>query len=58
MAEERATRRFKNLRDEDDKQSKKSSLAKDKGFISKRETKFTLSKVLDDEILDGKDLPL
>ena len=45
IAEERATRRFKNLRDEDDKQSKKSSLAKDKGFISKRETKFTLSKV-------------
>ena len=36
MAEERATKRFKNLK-EDNLQPKKSSLGKDKGFTSKRE---------------------
>ena len=41
MAEERATKRFKNLK-EDSLQPKKSSLGKEKGFTSKREQKLTL----------------
>ena len=53
MAEERATRRFKNIK-EDSLQPKKSNLGKDKDFTSKREYKLTLSKALDDEALDGK----
>ena len=53
MAEERATRRFKNIK-EDSSQPKKSNLGKDKDFTSKREYKLTLSKALDDEALDGK----
>ena len=57
MAEERATNRFKNLK-EDSLQPKKSSLGKDKGFTSKREQKLTLSKALDDEVLDGKERSL
>ena len=57
MAEERATKRFKNLK-EDIIQQKKSSLAKDKGFTSKREQKLTLSKALDDEALDGRERSL
>ena len=54
IAEERATRRFENLKKEDNLQPKKSNLGKDKGFTSKREYKLTLSKALDDEALDGK----
>ena len=57
MAEERATSRFKNLK-EDSLQPKKSSLGKDKGFTSKREQKLTLSKALDDEVLDGRERSL
>ncbi len=57
MAEEKATKRFKNLK-EDSLQSKKSSLGKDKGFASKREQKLTLSKALDDEALDGRERSL
>ena len=57
MAEERATNRFKNLK-EDSLQPKKSSLVKDKGFTSKREQKLTLSKALDDEVLDGRERSL
>ena len=57
MAEERATNRFKNLK-EDSSQPKKSSLGKDKGFTSKREQKLTLSKALDDEVLDGRERSL
>ena len=57
MAEERATKRFKNLK-EDIIQQKKSSLAKDKGFTSKREQKLTLSKALDDEALHGRERSL
>ena len=57
MAEERATKRFKNLK-EDSLQQKKSSLGKDKGFTSKREQKLTLAKALDDEALDGKERSL
>jgi len=57
MAEERATKRFKNVKD-DPSQLKKSSLGKDKNFNSKRENKFTLSKALDDEALDGRERSL
>ena len=57
MAEERATRRFKNLKN-NDPQPKKSNLGKDKGFTSKRAPKLTLSKVLDDETLDGRERSL
>ena len=57
MAEERATKRFKNVK-EDSLQPKKSGLGKEKGFTSKREQKITLSKALDDEILDGRERSL
>ena len=57
IAEERATKRFKSTKDQDI-QSKKSSLGKSKGFSSKREYKLTLSKALDDEIMDGKERSL
>ena len=57
MAEERATRRFKNLK-EDITQPKRSSLGKEKGFSSKREYKLTLSKALDEEALDGRERSL
>jgi len=53
MAEERATKRFKGL-NQDKLQQKKSSLSKDKSFTSKRESKLTLSKALDDEALEGR----
>ena len=57
MAEERATKRFKNLK-EDNLQQKKSNLGKDKAFTSKREYKLTLSKALDDEALEGRERSL
>ncbi len=57
IAEERATKRFKNLND-DLKQGKKSTLGKEKGFGSKREYKLTLSKALDDDALDGRERSL
>ena len=57
MAEERATKRFKTIK-EDIIQQKKSNLAKDKSFTSKRENKLTLSKALDDEALDGRERSL
>ena len=57
MAEERATKRFKNVK-EDSLQPKKSGLGKEKGFTSKREQKLTLSKALDDEVLDGRERSL
>jgi len=53
MAEERATKRFKSLK-EDVLQSKKSNLGKIKGVTSKRTTKLTISKALDDEALEEK----
>jgi len=56
MAEERATKRFKNVK-EDDVVPKKSTL-KDKGFASKREQKLTVSRALDDEALDGRERSL
>ena len=57
IAEERATRRFKNL-NEENIQSKKGALGRDKTFASKREYKLTLSKALDDEAFDGKERSL
>merc|ERR1712096_405823 len=57
MAEERATKRFKNVK-EDSLQPKKSGLGKEKAFTSKREQKITLSKALGDEILDGRERSL
>ena len=57
MAEERATKRFKNVK-EDSLQLKKSGLGKEKGFTSKREQKLTLSKALDDEALEGRERSL
>ena len=56
MAEERATKRFKNI--QDDLPQKKGTQGKDKGFISKRENKLTLSKVLDDDSLEGRERSL
>ena len=57
IAEERATKRFKELPD-DKLQQKKSGLGKEKGFTSKRETKLTLSKALDVEALEGRERSL
>ena len=57
MAEERATKRFKNSK-EDNLQQKKGSLGKDRSFTSKRENKLTISKALDDEALDGRERSL
>jgi len=57
MAEERATKRFKNVK-EASLQAKKSSPGKEKGFTLKREQKLTLAKALDDEILDGRERSL
>ena len=57
MAEERATKRFKNLK-EDITTTKKSGLGKEKSFTSKREYKLTLSKALDEEALDGRERSL
>ena len=57
MAEARATKRFKSTKDENNQQ-KKCSLGKEKSFSSKREIKLTLSKALDDEVLDGKERSL
>ena len=50
MAEERATKRFKTIK-EDIAQQKKNNLGKEKGISSKRESKLTLSKALNDEVL-------
>ncbi len=57
MAEERATRRFKNIK-EDLTQQRKGITGKEKGFTSKRENKLTLSKALDEEALDGRERSL
>ena len=56
MAEERATKRFKKIK-EDNLQPKKSNLGKDKRLY-KKEAKLTLSKALDDEALEGRERSL
>ena len=57
IAEEKATRRFKSLKD-GNLQSKKGILGKDKSSSSKREYKLTLSKAVADEVLEGKERSL
>jgi len=57
IAEERATNRFKNFK-EDSLKSKKGGLKKDKVLTSKRENKLTLSKALNDEALEGRERSL
>jgi translation initiation factor IF-2 len=57
IAEERATNRFKNFK-EDSSKSKKSGLKKEKVLTSKRENKLTLSKALNDEALEGRERSL
>ena len=54
MAEERATKRYKNIK-ENVLQQKKGAPAKEKSFTPKRENKLTLSKALDEEALDGRE---
>jgi len=57
LAEQRATKRFKNFREEDS-QPKKGGLGKSKSSTTKREYKLTLSKALDEEALDGRERSL
>ena len=57
LAEERATRRFKNIK-EDILQQKKGTSGKEKSFTSRREKKLTLSKALDHESLDDRERSL
>ena len=57
IAEERATRRFKNLESEKF-QPKKSGLSKSKNPFSKREYKLTISKALDEEGMDQRERSL
>jgi len=57
IAEERATKRLKNVK-EDSLQQKKTNLGKDRDFTSKKESKLTLSKALDDEALYGRERSL
>jgi len=56
-AEERATKRFKDTKEEN-LQSKKTSLGKEKNFTSKREYKLTLSKAMDESVFDGRERSL
>ncbi len=57
MAEERATKRFKTIK-EDIIQQKKDQIKKEKGFTSKRENKLTLAKALEQDDFDGKERSL
>ena len=57
IAEERATKRFKNLK-EKDLPAKKSSLVREKSSGSKREYKLTLSKAITDEDFEGRERSL
>tara|TARA_B100000959_G_scaffold49259_1_gene50728 strand:- start:1032 stop:3260 length:2229 start_codon:yes stop_codon:yes gene_type:complete len=58
IAEERATRRFKNLAGENI-QAKKGTMGRDKTFASKRQfNKLTLAKALDEDTFDGKERSL
>ena len=56
-AEEKATKRFKNLKGVDLVQ-KKSNLGKSKSSVSKREYKLTLSKALTDDAMEGRERSL
>jgi len=57
IAEERATKRFRNV-EKESLQAKKSTIGKNKSSTSKREYKLTLSKALDDEALEGRERSL
>ena len=57
IAEERATKRFKNLK-EDILVSKKGSSGKNKGSSSRREHKLTVAKALDDNAMEGRERSL
>jgi len=57
IAEERATKRFKESKEENF-QNKKNNLTKNKGTVSKREYKLTISKALDDEAMDQRERSL
>ena len=57
IAEERATKRFKNLK-EDILVSKKGSPGKNKGSSSRREHKLTVAKALDDNAMEGRERSL
>jgi len=57
QAEERATKRFKRLKDEDSS-SKKPNLGKNKNAVSKREYKLTLSRAQSEDEMDGKERSL
>ena len=56
-AEERATKRFKNLKEENTF-SKKENIGRNKSLTSKREYKLTLSKALIDDATEGKERSL
>ncbi len=57
IAEERATKRFKNLKEEN-AQTKKGNLSKNKNLPPKREYKLTVSKALNDDAMEGKERSL
>ena len=57
IAEERATKRFKNLKEESPI-SKKENLGKNKSSASKREYKLTISKALTDDVMEGRERSL
>ena len=57
IAEEKATKRFKSLKEED-LEIKKGNLGKNKASSSKREYKLTISKALDHEAMEGKERSL
>ena len=56
IAEERATKRFKN--EKEGLNVKKSNLGKSKSSVSKREYKLTLSKALDSDSIEGRERSL
>ncbi len=57
IAEERATKRFQNLKEES-VFPKKENISKNKSLTSKREYKLTLSKALTDDAMEGKERSL
>ena len=59
MAEERATRRFKNIKEDSLLNQRKGSYRKrQKALPQKENNKLTLSKALDEEALDGRERSL
>ena len=58
IAEERATKRFTSTKKEENFDTKKKGLSKSKGFTTRRDKKFTLSKALVDESMEGKERSL